>query len=440
MKEKDLFQTKNAPIFLNSTDQSPKRPLDSSAFALIIMGIGLVVLAVLLRLYFNDIAIRQKIESLQSYQGIWVALPKEVVWQPTANSTLQSLSKKELGLKSDDTIASLHFVKDTKNQDLQHMWVRLLSFETAHCVLNTAKQTLSVVQTCQPIHATKNQSNYANTIVFQGFNQVWLLNNFSSNFIRYHANTAERVGSIDNYLVPALPSLSDLQNQSILPTTERSKQVAENLTQALGELDGRKSGKLYRPNQGDVIISQNLPTYVQTDTGNQRILAWEFGVDNQPNLQKPAKTLIKNSQQPYAFAHINHVKPPSEKFVVLESGVVLANANVRLYLPYLSSGQQVRTLDVPLTDPTILTKINDQQLLIADESTGDIVQLDFNDNHIEPTIKIWQNQSFTPLIQAVYDKRQLFVWLTKLAMLLFIAPVLVVFLLYCMGYNLNQKL
>lgn len=134
-EKKDLFQAENAPIFTKITEnQPPKRPLDSSAFALIIMGIGLVVLAVLLRLYFNDIVIRQKLEGMQSYQGIWVALPKEILWQPTPNAPLQSLSKKELGLKSNDTIASLHFIQDPKNQDLQHIWLRLLSFETAHCV------------------------------------------------------------------------------------------------------------------------------------------------------------------------------------------------------------------------------------------------------------------------------------------------------------------
>lgn len=86
-EKKDLFQAENAPIFTKITEnQPPKRPLDSSAFALIIMGIGLVVLAVLLRLYFNDIVIRQKLEGMQSYQGIWVALPKEILWQPTPNA------------------------------------------------------------------------------------------------------------------------------------------------------------------------------------------------------------------------------------------------------------------------------------------------------------------------------------------------------------------
>lgn len=426
------------------SQDNEKIPLDIDAYLVIFIGILSIILSILLYLFFSQQANRYKVETIYQYQGIWLSTPKQLLWFDKNQQQLLRLDKTLLGLSNDDQINTMLLLStpDSTDENTQNLWLRLSSFQVFHCQITLKSHEIQVKKTCELLPETKNLKSYANILTLPKVNQILLIDNTSGLMQTYDATTGNKLLNIDYYKVPKLPTFDELTEQLKYSTS------LHELDQ--DTLDERLDNKLFQANYGKIFntdismvasiadINQKS-LYIQTDTGNYRLLAWQISPDEMPDFAKPAIVWLKTQSQPFDVIMIPKDDDRNVvNWITLEADENFKNSKVRRYNHLLGREDRGNTLDLPISQPDFFTQIDDTLVLIADKKTAKVIQVDFK-NPAEPVITDWQPNIIQADIDHIMQWRQYFVWLSYISLILCLVPVYCLLWLYRMGYDLTGQ-
>lgn len=414
-------QLKYNPVTITVSDTKPltkKRKLDLLAYVLLLLSILIVIFAVLLKGYFHEQALKQRIQGLSISQNtLWLSVADKLIALTHVNTNshqqFHSYRYTELGIDA----PPVRMLSMTNS-----LWLQLLSGDIWVCAITDGK-----IKPCQLIQQHKTSStlntNYSNMTALPQANKVVLVNNFDANIVLTDTQSLEQQ-PVANYAVPMLAG-------QVMPILQP---VVDNLS----KLDGNVSGKLYRANQAHSVNIGDSHYFVQTDTGNRRLVAWQIGSDGVPKFTQMAHIVLKNKEQPYDFAFIKRVDKDDSRWLVLEGNSQLLNGTLRSYAATGQADKTVEVIETNLADPTLMAQFSDQSVLLAEQDNSRIVQVDFSlVDDLQPRVSDYYQQDIEKLLKQVRGNKQMFDTLSTACWLLFISPFIILLVLRKKGYKIG---
>lgn len=419
-----------------------KKTFDITAYLVVFIGVLSIILSILLYSFFYQQHHRQKIETIYHYQGIWLATPKQLLWLDKTQQQVIRLDKQTLGLSTDDGIVDMLLVStpNTDDDNTQNLWVNLSSSQVFHCQILLKSDKIEVKKTCEMLPETKNLKTYVNILNLPNANKILLVDNSSGLMQTYDATNGQKLLNIDYYKMPSLPTFADLTNQLKYSTSLHSLDE--------DDLEERVDNKLYQANHGQIfntdismvanvadVNQKNL--YIQTDTGNYRLLAWQMSSEGLPDFTKPALVWLKTQSQPF-----NMIMIPKDddrnvvNWITLEADSGFKDSKIRRYNHLLGREPVGNTVEVPdASRPDFFAQINETLVLVADKSTAKITQIDFK-NPVQPVFSEWKPSVIQEDMEKIFQWKQIFDWLASFSLWLLLVPFYCVWLLFRWDYDL----
>lgn len=382
-----------------------KKGLDRTAFVLI----GLMIISILAllygRSYFTTEAINARIGGIASAndQQLWVALPQKILIVNPKGKVLRQFETDNLGVKS--------LIVDMAFNAANTVWLRDVTGEIYLCHLEQLP--------CK------------------------------------HINFQQEMGSLTYAKLTASPDGSVL----LLTDNERGKVYSVNKD---GAVISKSLSVLNHPN-GALFTEQGV---VQADTGGYRLVRWpyikgggqpDFNVPHDvvlktlvmPSIPKSEQLTLADAQkigkaladgfntQPYFFEQM-----ADNSWWILEGGVTLKNGTLK---QYDAQGKPLQTVTLPITDPVLMTKLNRDNLILADMATSTLVAVNYQTSafYDKPllAVNIFGDSEVKAILAEVDKSRAQYLLLSRICVgLIVLLPVLFLLLFRRLGYDLNAKL
>ncbi len=382
-----------------------KKGLDAKAFMLLIAMIGLMLVGLYGRSHLSNLALNSRIGWIATdhSQQLWVTLPKKTLTLNAEGEITHTTTQEDMGIKS--LIVDLVFSENNQ------AWAVDAAGGIYHCQLD------KLPCTAVNIKAVTGALNYA--------------------------------------------KLTTSPDGSVLLLTDN------------------ESGQIYRINaQGDVLskspVMFNHPNnavftadgLVQADTGNFRLVRWPYVKDSfQPDFKAPHDLILKTADltppqmtqpltvsdaqklgkviaagfnaQPYMVEQMADLS-----WWVLESGVVLKNGTLQ---QYSQEGKKLRSVELPVTDPITMAKLNADNLVLADMAAPRLVAVNYQASHFydQPILSVneFGNYALKEQLQQVDESRQQYqLWSRVCVGLIALLPILGLLMLRRLGYDLNASI